>query len=52
MTRAFNFIKIIFFITALVYLIGFAISDEFLKSFIKEAGSKLAPYGIEILHLR
>mgnify|MGYP001627192706 CR=1 FL=1 len=52
MGRAFNFIKIIFFFIAFVYLIGFAITDEFLRKFINEAGSKLAPYGIEILHLR
>ncbi|MCS7183795.1 MAG: hypothetical protein NZ866_00395 [Patescibacteria group bacterium] len=52
MERAFNFLRIIIFLTILIYLVGFVISDEFLNNFIKEVGPKLAPYGIEILHLR
>lgn len=52
MDRAFDFIKIIIFLATLIYIIGFVISDEFLINFVKEGGSKLSPYGIEILHLR
>lgn len=52
MDKAFNLLKTVFIIGLIVYIIGLGISEEMLLSFIKEAGSKLSPYIIEILHLR
>lgn len=52
MDRAFDFLKIVFIISLIVYLIGLGISEEQLLNFVKITGSKLAPYFIEILHLR
>ncbi len=52
MDKAFNFLKIVFIIGLIVYLIGLGISEEQLLKFIQDAGTKLAPYFIEILHLR
>lgn len=52
MDKAFNFLKIVFIISLIIYLIGLGISEEQLLSFIKTAGSRVAPYFIDILHLR
>lgn len=52
MDKAFNLLKTVFLIGLIVYLIGLGISEEALMKFIQEAGSKLSPYVIEILHLR
>ncbi|GIW66260.1 MAG: hypothetical protein KatS3mg095_0158 [Candidatus Parcubacteria bacterium] len=52
MERAYNFLKIIFILISLIYILGFTISDDLLITTMKSIGSKLSPYVIEILHLR
>jgi len=52
MQKAFNLLKLTFFLGLIIYLIGSILQEEFLLKIIKGAGEKLAPYGIEIFHLR
>jgi len=52
MDKAFDFLKLIFLLTAIIYFIGLFSVDRFLEDFVSKTAPKLAPYGIEILHLR
>jgi len=39
-------------IGVIIYLLGFAFSEEFIMDVVKPLGEKLAPLGVKILHLR
>jgi hypothetical protein len=52
MEKAFNLLKLTFFLGFIIYSLGSILQEEFLLKIIKGAGEKLAPYGVEILHLR
>jgi len=52
MDKAFNLIKTVILIGAIIYLVGFMLSEEFIMDIVKPLGEKLAPFGVKILHLR
>lgn len=52
MEKAWKLLIIVVFINLVVYIVGTIVYENFFPKILDPAGKKLAPYGIEILHLR
>lgn len=52
MTKAWKLLTVFLIINLFIYVIGIIVYENFIEKALNPAGGKLAPYGVEILHLR
>lgn len=52
MAKAWQLFLAVVFINLVIYIVGVIIYENFLVQILGPAAEKLAPYGVEILHLR
>lgn len=52
MDKAWKLLLILVFINFVIYIVGTIAYKDIFTKVLNPAGEKLAPYGIEILHLR
>lgn len=52
MDKAWKLFLAVVFINLVIFIVGVIIYESFLANTLGPAAEKLAPYGVEILHLR